>query len=107
MTVKEANEIIEKKRKCNGFYEQGTKGRCFSFYVTCGSCHYWVDKDKYNEACDVAKKSLEAWEKVVEDIETEISYKPMEMWDMKMAFNKSLDIIKKHLNEVEDEQTER
>lgn len=58
----------------------------------------------YDEALKSAKRSLEAWEKVIEEIKQEITYKPMEMWDYRMGLTKALDIIDKNKakNEVEE-----
>lgn len=50
----------------------------------------------YDEALKSAKRSLEAWEKVIEEIKQEIAYKPMEMWDYRMGLTKALDIIDKN-----------
>lgn len=102
MTVKEAKEIIEKMKKCNEFYEQGTKGRCYSFYVTCGNCPYCVDKDKYDEACNIAEKSLEVWEEVIEEITEEHDKISDVHFEEEWAYGKVLKIIEKHLKEIEE-----
>lgn len=74
----------------------------------CGFCHQ--GGDEVPQAFDMAIKSLEAWEKVIEDIKNISIYVRTTSEEMVMPYvnpNGVIHIIKKHLGEVEDEQTER
>ena len=60
--------------------------------------------DEYRKTLDTAIRSLEAWKKVKEEINLEISdYKALNFEFTIMVLEKVLDIIDKHLKEVESE----
>ena len=64
----------------------------------------------YDEALKSAKRSLEAWEKVIEEIKNISIYVRTTSEEMVMPYinpHGVIHIIKKHLGEVEHEQTER
>lgn len=46
-----------------------------------------------------ALKRMDALDKIRAEIEQEITYKPMEMWDYRMGLTKALDIIDKYRKE--------
>lgn len=71
----------------------------------CGFCHQ--GGDEVPQAFDMAVKALEAWEKVIEEITTEQDKASDIRFEEEYAYGIALEIIKKHLGEVEDEQTER
>lgn len=74
----------------------------------CGFCHQ--GGDEVPQAFDMAVKALEAWEKVIEEIE-QLRAKFKESGGVyehsAYGLDYATEIIKKHLGEVEDEQTER
>ena len=64
----------------------------------------------YDEVLKSAKRSLEAWEKVIEEIKNISIYVRTTSEEMVMPYvnpHGVIHIIKKHLGEVENEQTER
>ena len=61
----------------------------------------WVDYAGINEAYNMAIRSLEAWEKVKEDIEIALKYTKNE--GICNGYNKALHFIDNHLQEVEIE----
>ena len=92
MTVKEAKEILDAKTfdtKIDAHVELTEWGKAKSFF----------------EAYRMAKRSLEAWENVIEEIKDNISfYVPPNSEEMVMPYinpHGVIHIIKKHLGEVE------
>ena len=67
--------------------------------LSCGFCH--CGGDEVPQAFEMAVKALEAWEKVIEDIKKKAPWDGSQVWVQDV-----LEIISKHLSEVEDEQTE-
>ena len=90
MTVKEAKEILDAKTfdtKIDAHVELTEWGKAKYFF----------------EAYRMAKRSLEAWEKVIEEI-TELHDESIDVrFEEEYAYWNTLDIIKKHLSEVENE----
>lgn len=93
MTIKEAKEILDAKTfdtKIDAHVELTEWGKAKSFF----------------EAYRMAKRSLEAWEKVIEDIKNISIYVRTTSEEMVMPYinpHGVIHIIKKHLGEVEDE----
>ena len=48
------------------------------------------------DACNMGILAIQALEKIRAEIEQEITYKPMEMWDYRMGLTKALEIIDKN-----------
>lgn len=60
------------------------------------------DADKFNEAYNMAIRSLEAWEKVIKEIQEHESKIPYKVYDgIHEGLEEALKIIDKHLKEVE------
>lgn len=77
----------------------------------CAMCAYGSQD---MDSCDIhgcdnrdAIKAMEqgdVLDKIRADIEQEITYKPMEMWDYRMGLTKALEIIDKYKAESEEEE---
>ena len=93
--VIEAIEYIKTYRKLDeNLHNTAPKGSV-SFSATEKCLNYW----------DMAIKALEQepiLDKIRAEIEQEIAYKPMEMWDYRMGLKKALDIIDKCKAESEE-----
>lgn len=88
MTIKEAKEILDAKTfdtKIDAHVELTEWGKAKSFF----------------EAYRMAKRSLEAWEKIIEEITTEHDKAFGVHFEEEWAYGKVLEIINKHLCEVE------
>ena len=105
MTVKEANAIVKQNEECR---EKLFKGECDRFH--CVLCEK-DDFQKSQEVRQMAFRSLEAWEKVIDAINNldEHDYCRCEGANIPPMIDKEdvLTIIKMNLCEVENEQTKR
>lgn len=68
----------------------GKEGCCDEAMTFC------ADKNKFIH--------VSVFDKIRAEIEQEIAYKPMEMWDYRMGMTKALDIIDKYKTEREDKE---
>jgi len=64
---------------------------------------YSIPCGKYVEAYNMAIKSLEAWDKVIEELEKEyIEDRSIGVKVYQLGISKALDIIEEHLKEIEE-----
>jgi hypothetical protein len=65
----------------------------------CGYCHQ--GDEEIPQAFEVAIRSLEAWDKVIEDIESDWQLKEYPSQPFSCGLRQALEIINKYLGEVE------
>lgn len=102
MTVKEANEYYKQNAKCVKEILSGLRRRTECFSHPCKDCLWDLTKER--EAKDMAIRSLEAWEKVVDAINNleEHDYCQSEGANIPPMIDKEdvLNIINMNLSEV-------
>lgn len=102
MTVKEANEVLVQTKACIEKFNSGERKRVDCFLHKCDDCKWTLTKE--SEARQMAIRSLEAWEKVIEEIE-QLRAKFKESGGVyehsAYGLDYATEIINKHLSEVE------
>lgn len=101
MTIKEANAIVKQNKEC---CEKIFKGECRR--IRCMGCEKF-DFLKTQEVQQMAFRSLEAWEKVLERLTKMANDKWNEQVGSSKGLNDAIEVIEDILSEVEDEQTKR
>lgn len=99
MTVKEANEYYKQNAKCVKEIFSGLRRRTECFSHPCKDCLWDLTKER--EAKDMAIRSLEAWEKVLERLTEMANDKWNEQVGSSKGLNDAIEVIEDILSEVE------
>lgn len=87
-------KIKDYQCKCghNDFFFTDKENQKGIYCSYCGKWLKWADKNEQN----LSMKQEPVLDKIKAEIEQEIAYKPMEMWDYRMGLTKALDFIDKY-----------